>query len=103
MYAVLKTGGKQYRVEEGQILKIEKLEQEVDATVDFNDVLMVSNGDNVKVGQPNVDGAKVTATVLEHGRHKKIKIIKFKRRKHHDKQMGHRQYFTAVKIEKIVG
>lgn len=101
MYAVLKTGGKQYRVQEGQVLKIEKLDQDVDSTVDFTDILMVSDGDNTKIGEPLVEGAKVTGKVLEQGRHKKIKIIKFKRRKHHDKQMGHRQDYTAVRIEKI--
>ena len=101
MYAVLQTGGKQYRIEEGQTLKVEKLPVDVDATIDFDKVLMVADGDKVNIGQPYVAGAKVTAKVLEQGRHKKIKIIKFKRRKHHDKQMGHRQYYTAVKIEKI--
>ena len=101
MYAVLKTGGKQYRIEEGQTLKVEKLFVDVDETVDFDKVLLVADGDKVTVGQPYVDGAKITAKVLEQGRHKKIKIIKFKRRKHHDKQMGHRQYYTAIKIEKI--
>lgn len=101
MYAVLQTGGKQYRIEEGQTLKVEKLPVDVDTTVDFDKVLMVADGDNINIGQPYVIGAKVTAKVLEQGRHKKIKIIKFKRRKHHDKQMGHRQYYTAIKIEKI--
>lgn len=101
MYAVLQTGGKQYRVEEGQVLKIEKLEQDVDSTIDFDKILMVGEGEDAQIGQPYLDGAKVSATVLEQGRHKKIRIIKFKRRKHHDKQMGHRQYFTAVRIEKI--
>jgi large subunit ribosomal protein L21 len=101
MYAILKTGGKQYRVEEGQVLKIEKLESEVDEIIDFDQILMVSNGDDVTIGAPLVAGAKVTAVVLEQARHKKIKIIKFKRRKHHDKQMGHRQYYTAVRIQKI--
>jgi large subunit ribosomal protein L21 len=101
MYAVVETGGKQYRIEEGQTIKIEKLPQDVDASVDFDKVLMVVDGDNVKVGKPHVEGAKVTGTVLEQGRLKKIKIVKFKRRKHHEKQMGHRQYFTAVKINKI--
>lgn len=101
MYAVVKTGGKQYRVEEGQVLKIEKLDQDIDSTVDFEQVLMVGDGDDIKVGEPVLAGAKVTGKVIEQGRHKKVKIIKFKRRKHHDKQMGHRQYFTAVKIEKI--
>lgn len=101
MYAILRTGGKQYRIVEGQTLQIEKLPVDIDATIDFTKVLFIADGDNVKVGQPYVDGAKVTARVLQQGRHKKIKIIKFKRRKHYDKQMGHRQYYTAIKIEKI--
>ena len=101
MYAVLKTGGKQYRVEEGQVLKIEKLEQDVDSTVDFEEILMFSDGETTQIGEPLLKGAKVTGKVIEQGRHKNIRIIKFKRRKHHDKQMGHRQYFTAVRIEKI--
>ena len=101
MYAVLQTGGKQYRIEEGQILKVEKLPLDVETTIDFDKVLLVADEDNVQVGQPYVDGATVTAKIIEQGRHKKIKIIKFKRRKHHDKQMGHRQYYTAIKIEKI--
>lgn len=101
MYAVIKTGGKQYRVTEGEKLRIEKLDQDVDSTVNFDEVLMISDGENVTVGTPKVAGASVTATVVEQGRHKKIQIIKFKRRQHHDKQAGHRQYFTSVKIEKI--
>ncbi len=101
MYAVFKSGGKQHRVEEGQIIKLEKLLVDVDATVEFDEILMVANGDDIKVGAPVVQGAKISATVVEQGRHKKIKIIKFRRRKHYDKQAGHRQYYTAVKIEKI--
>lgn len=91
MYAVIKTGGKQYRVEEGDVVRIEKIEVATGESVDFDQVLLVANGDDVKVGQPVVDGAKVTAEVLEQGRHKKVKIIKFRRRKHHRKQQGHRQ------------
>ncbi len=101
MYAVIQTGGKQYRVEEGATLKIEKLELGTGDSVEFDKVLMVQSGDAVKVGQPYVEGGKVTATVLSQGRHKKIKIIKFRRRKHHMKQMGHRQYFTEVQITGI--
>lgn len=101
MYAVFKSGGKQHRVEEGQIIKLEKLLAEVDAKVEFDEVLMIADGDAIQVGTPVVKGAKITATVLEQGRHDKIKIIKFRRRKHYDKQAGHRQYYTAVKIEKI--
>ena len=101
MYAVIKTGGKQYRVEEGDVVRIEKIEVATGESVDFDQVLLVANGDDVKVGQPVVDGAKVTAEVLEQGRHKKVKIMKFKRRKHHMKQMGHRQWYTEVKITGI--
>ena len=101
MYAVIQTGGKQYRVEEGTTLKIEKLDLEAGGSVEFDKVLMVQSGDAVKVGQPYVDGSKVTATVKSQGRHKKIKVLKFKRRKHHMKQMGLRQYFTEVQITGI--
>ncbi len=101
MYAVIKTGGKQYRVEEGQVIRVETLRAEEGDTVDFSEVLMVANGDEIKIGTPVVEGAKVSAKVLEHGRHKKVEIIKFKRRKHHMKRQGHRQNYTAVRIESI--
>jgi large subunit ribosomal protein L21 len=101
MYAVIVSGGRQYRVTEGQTLKLEKLAAEVGSTVDFNQVLMVGNGEDVKVGLPHVAGASVAGSVIGQGRHKKIKIMKFRRRKHHQKETGHRQYFTEVKIEKI--
>ena len=101
MYAVIKTGGKQYRVEEGDTLKIEKLEVGTGESVDFDQVLLVADGDKVTVGQPLVDGAKVTAEVVEQGRHDKIRIIKFRRRKHHRKQQGHRQHYTELKITGI--
>lgn len=101
MYAVIVTGGKQYRVEEGQTLKVEKIETATGEAVELDNVLLVGNGDDVKIGQPVVEGAKVTAEVVAHGRHKKVKIIKFKRRKHHMKQMGHRQWFTELKITGI--
>ncbi|MEE4246263.1 MAG: 50S ribosomal protein L21 [Kangiellaceae bacterium] len=103
MYAVIQSGGKQHRVKEGQTIKLEKLEAETGASVDFEKVLMVGAGADVKVGAPYLDGAKVTAEVVSHGRHKKINIIKFKRRKHHMKRMGHRQWFTEVKITGING
>ncbi len=103
MYAVIKTGGKQYRVEGGDVVRIEKIEVATGESVDFDQVLLVANGDDVKVGQPMLDGAKVTAEVLEQGRHKKIKIVKFRRRKHSRKQQGHRQWYTAVKITGIQG
>lgn len=103
MYAVIKTGGKQYRVEEGDTLRVEKLEVATGETVDFDQVLLVVDGENVQVGQPLLAGAKVVAEVVEQGRHKKIKIVKFRRRKHHRKQQGHRQWYTAVKITGIQG
>ncbi|EIC31391.1 MULTISPECIES: 50S ribosomal protein L21 [Methylomicrobium] len=101
MYAVIQTGGKQYRVAEGTTLKIEKLELGTGDSVEFDKVLLVGSGDAVKVGAPFIEGGKVSATVLSQGRHKKIKIIKFRRRKHHMKQMGHRQYYTEVRITGI--
>jgi len=102
MYAVFTTGGKQYRAATGDILTIEKLDAEKGATVELDRVLMVGEGEDVKVGTPYLNGGKVTATVVEHGRGKKIRIIKFQRRKHHRKQMGHRQDFTRIEITGIV-
>jgi len=101
MYAVIKSGGKQHRVVEGETLKLEKIEAETEATIEFDEVLLVGEGADVKIGAPVVEGAKVTAEVVAHGRHKKVKIVKFKRRKHHMKQMGHRQWYTEVKITGI--
>ena len=101
MYAVFKTGGKQYRATTGDVLKVEKIDAEKGATVELDQVLMVGEGEDVKIGAPYLDGGKVTATVVDHGRHDKIKIIKFKRRKNHRKQMGHRQYFTQIEITGI--
>ena len=103
MYAVIKTGGKQYRVEEGDTLRVEKIEVATGESVDFDQVLLVADGDDVKVGQPLLEGAKVTAEVVEQGRHKKIKIVKFRRRKHSMKRQGHRQNYTAVRITDIAG
>jgi large subunit ribosomal protein L21 len=101
MYAVIQTGGKQYRVAEGTTLKIEKLELGAGDSVEFDKVLMVQAGDSTKVGTPYVAGSKVTATVISQGRHAKIRIIKFRRRKHHMKKQGHRQYYTEVQITGI--
>ena len=101
MYAVIQTGGKQYRVSEGDTVKVEKLDADEGASVNFDTVLMVADGDNIKVGTPFVEGGKVTATVQSQGRAKKIEIIKFRRRKHYDKRTGHRQYFTELKITGI--
>lgn len=101
MYAVIKSGGKQHRVVEGETLKVELLHVEPGQTITIEDVLMVVNGDDIKIGTPVVAGAKVQAEVLTHGRHDKIRIIKFRRRKHYRKQAGHRQYFTELKITSI--
>ncbi|MCK5663875.1 MAG: 50S ribosomal protein L21, partial [Thiotrichaceae bacterium] len=95
-------GGKQYKVAQGNTLRIEKIPTAPGENVDFNNVLMVADGDNIKIGTPQVEGGKVTAIVAAHGRDKKVKIIKFKRRKHHRKQMGHRQHYTEVEITGIM-
>jgi large subunit ribosomal protein L21 len=100
-YAIIETGGKQHRVKPGEILKVEKIEAATGASIDFDKVLLVSDGENVQIGAPYVAGGKVTAEIVEQGRHDKIKIIKFRRRKHHMKQMGHRQWYTAIKITGI--
>lgn len=101
MYAVIVTGGKQYKVAEGEFLKVEKLEVATGEAITFDRVLLVANGDDVKIGAPVVDGAKVVAEVVSQGRHDKVRIIKFRRRKHHMKRMGHRQWFTEIKITGI--
>lgn len=103
MYAVIKTGGKQYRVAEGETLKVEKLEVEEGAAVEFDAVLMIADGDQIKVGAPYVEGAKVTATVKSQGRGPKVRIIKFRRRKHYLKTQGHRQSYTELHISGISG
>ncbi len=100
MYAVIESGGKQHRVSEGESLKLEKIEAATGDTIEFDRVLMVG-GEDVRVGTPLLDGAKVTAEVLDHGRHDKIKIVKFNRRKHHRKETGHRQWYTEVRITGI--
>ena len=101
MYAVIKTGGKQYRVEEGQTIRVEKLDADEGSTVELDEVLMVANGEDIKIGAPYVENGKVSVNIVEHGRGEKIRIIKFNRRKHHRKQMGHRQAYTAIKITGI--
>ena len=103
MYAIIKTGGKQYRVMQGETLKVEKIDLEEGKSFDITDVMMVGDGDKITVGAPLVSGAKVTATVKSHGRLEKIRIVKVRRRKHHRKQMGHRQYFTEIEITGIAG
>ena len=101
MYAIVKTGGKQYKVAEGDTLRVEKLDAEAGKSIELNDVMMVADGDKVQVGKPFLDGASVSAKVNAHGRGPKVKIIKFRRRKHHRKQMGHRQAYTELLIEGI--
>jgi len=101
MYAVIATGGKQYRVEQGEVLRIEKLDAQEGDTVDFDQVLMMGSGDDVNIGAPYIEGGKVSAEVRAHGRANKIEIVKFKRRKHHRKQMGHRQSYTEIVIKEI--
>ena len=103
MYAVIKTGGKQYRVAPGESLQVESLTADVGSAITFDDVLMVADGDSVRVGSPLVEGATVKAEVTAHGRGDKIRIVKHRRRKHYHKEQGHRQNFTAVKITEIVG
>lgn len=101
MYAVIETGGKQYRVQEGDSLRVELLNAEVGSTVELDKVLMIGNDAEVKVGQPYVAGAKVTLKVEEHGKGKKVVIFKFKAKKDYRKKQGHRQPFTKVVVEKI--
>jgi large subunit ribosomal protein L21 len=101
MYAVIATGGKQYRVQEGQTLRVEKLAVEPGATVTFDEVLLLGGGAEVQVGAPTVRGAKVTAEVVENGRGEKLLIYKYRRRKGYRRKTGHRQSFTAVKITGI--
>ena len=101
MYAVIKTGGKQYRVAPGAKLKVEKLTGEVGSDIVLDQVLMVADGDNVTIGAPVVKGATVKATVLSHGRNDKVMIFKMRRRKHYRKTQGHRQDYTEIQIDKI--
>lgn len=101
MYAVFRTGGKQYRVAEGDLLEVEKLSAEAGTTVEFDEVLLVGSGDEVKIGAPLVTGGKVTAAVQAQTRGRKIQIIKFRRRKHHMKRQGHRQHLTQIRITGI--
>lgn len=103
MYAVILSGGKQYRVQEGDTIKFEKLLADVGSSVNFDKILLVGEGDNLKIGKPFLDNCAVSGTVISQDRHKKIHIIKFRRRKHHEKWQGHRQYYTEVKIDQIKG
>jgi large subunit ribosomal protein L21 len=101
MYAVVATGGKQYKVEEGEVLRFEKLTGEIGDEVTFDQVLMVSDGEDVRIGQPVVEGATVKGSIVEQGKNKKIIVFKYKRRKRYRRKQGHRQPFTAVKISAI--
>ncbi|WP_319244134.1 50S ribosomal protein L21 [uncultured Propionivibrio sp.] len=101
MYAVIKTGGKQYRVAAGEKLKIEQIPAEVGAEITLDQILMVGEGESVKIGAPLVTGAAVKATVLSQGRHDKVKIFKMRRRKHYQKHQGHRQNYTEIRIDGI--
>lgn len=101
MYAVVKTGGKQYRVKQGDRVKVEALHAQTGDAISLDHVLMLGNGESVTLGSPQVDNASVDAKVLSHGRGNKIKIVKFQRRKHHRKQAGHRQNYTELEITGI--
>lgn len=101
MYAVIKSGGKQHRVSVGETLKVELLKADVGSSLKIDDVLMVANGAEIKIGQPVVAGASVEADVVSHGRGKKVRIVKHRRRKHYHKEQGHRQWFTELKITAI--
>ena len=101
MYAVIKTGGKQYRVAPGEKIKIEQIPADVGSQITLDQVLMVGEGESVKVGNPLVSGAKVTATVMSHGRGDKVRIFKLRRRKHYQKTQGHRQNYTEIRVDAI--
>ena len=101
MHAIIRTGGKQYRVSAGDKLNVETLAVAADGDVQFDDVLMIADGDDIQFGTPLVEGARVMAKVIEHGRGEKIRVVKFKRRKHYHKQMGHRQNYTRVEITAV--
>lgn len=101
MYAVIKTGGKQYRVAEGETLKIETVDGDVGSAIVLDKVLMVGSGDKVSMGKPLLDGASVKATIMANGRHKKVTIFKMRRRKHYQKHQGHRQNYTEIRIDGI--
>lgn len=103
MYAVFATGGKQYRVSEGSVLRVEKLAADPGANIEFEQVLLVGQGDQVKVGTPYLSGSKVVATVQGHGKSDKVRVVKFRRRKHYLRQGNHRQPYTEIKVTGIVG
>ncbi|MHB1677322.1 MAG: 50S ribosomal protein L21 [Sulfuriferula sp.] len=101
MYAVIKTGGKQYRIVAGEKIKVEQIPADVGSEIVLDQVFMLADGSDIKVGTPLVNGAKVTATIISHGRHDKIRIFKMRRRKHYQKHQGHRQNYTEIQISGI--
>ena len=101
MYAVIKTGGKQYRIVAGEKLKVEQIPADVGSEIVLDQVFMLADGSDIKLGTPLVDGAKVTATIISHGRHDKVRIFKMRRRKHYQKHQGHRQNYTEIQISGI--
>ncbi|NIO41509.1 MAG: 50S ribosomal protein L21 [Burkholderiales bacterium] len=101
MYAVIKTGGKQYRVSSGEKVKVEQLAADVGSQITIDQVLMVADGDKISIGKPLVKGAAVKATVVNHGRNNKVRIFKLRRRKHYKKQQGHRQHYTEIQVDQI--
>jgi len=101
MYAVIASGGKQYKVKEGDVLRIEKISGEIDEAVSFDKILMFSDGENVQIGQPDLDGVSVNGHIVEQDKAKKIIVFKYKRRKRYRKTQGHRQHFTTIKIDSI--
>ena len=101
MYAVIATGGKQYRVEKGAVLRIEKLVGEPGSTIEFGEVLLIADGDDVRLGKPQLQGGKVTATIEKHAKGDKVTIVKFRRRKHYLRQKTHRQHYTQVRVTDI--
>jgi len=103
MYAVVSTGGKQYRLAEGDICRVEKLDADEGKSINLDQVLMIVDGENINIGTPLIKGGKVTAKVVSHGRAKKVEIMKFRRRKHHQKLTGHRQHYTEIEVTGISG
>lgn len=103
MYAVIKTGGKQYRVGEGDLLRVEKINGEIGEVVEFDEILMIANGERVEIGRPVLNGSKVVGEIIEQGKGKKVIVFKSKRRKGYSKKQGHRQQYTVLKIKEIKG
>jgi large subunit ribosomal protein L21 len=102
MYAVIRTGGRQYRAEVGAVIDVDRLPQEVNDSFEIEDVLLIGNGDNTVIGQPTVEGAKVKVTVVEQGRDAKIIVFKYRQRTNFRRKRGHRQYFTRLRVDEII-